>query len=81
MPYYNMPLDDDKTMFLEDLEQRGVLTRLYRMNIISPKPFMLLQARLKIKSLMNQGLSKAAACKRIARVMGVHEKTVYTYIR
>jgi hypothetical protein len=81
MSPYNKPLSDKKTALLLYLEQKGILDELYLMGIITAKPKLMIQSRLKVVALMGQGLSKAAACSRVASLIGVDIKTIYHYLR
>ncbi len=79
--YYNELLNDDKTKLLIELEASGMLARLYRFGIISHKPKMILEARLKVADLMSQGISKAKACRMLSAYIGVTKDTIYTYLK
>jgi len=81
MAYYNELLNDDKTKFLIELESSGMLARLYRFGVITHKPKILLEARLKVADLMSQGISKANACRILSGYLGVTKDTIYTYLR
>ncbi len=79
--YYNELLNDNKTKFLIELDQSGMLGRLYRHGIITHKPKMILEARLKVADLMKQGVSKAKACRMLSNYIGVTKDTIYTYLK
>ena len=79
--FYNELLNDDKTKFLIELNKSGMLARLYRFGIITHKPKMILEARLKVADLMSQGISKAKACSMLSNYIGVTKDTIYTYLR
>lgn len=76
-----MSNQEDKTLFLMWLREKGLLTKLYQYGIITPTIFKMLEARLKIRDLMMQGVTKAEAVKRTAKALGIHEKHCYTYLR
>ena len=71
----------DKTIFLIWLRDKGLLKKLYEYGIVTPTVFKMLEARLKIYDLMSQGVTKANAVKRTAQMLGIHEKHCYTYLR
>ena len=79
--YYNELLNDNKTKFLIELDTSGMLARLYRFGIITHKPKMILEARLKVADLMKQGVSKAKACRMLSNYIGVTKDTIYTYLK
>ena len=79
--YYNELLNDDKTKFLIELDQSGMLAKLYRFGIITHKPKVLLEARLKVADLMKQGVSKAKACRILSGYLGVTSYTIYNYLK
>jgi predicted transcriptional regulator YheO len=81
MSEYNQDLSDKKTALLLYLEQKGILNELYRYGIITAKPKLQIQSRLKVVALMSQGLSKAEACRAVAGLLGVDKKTIYSYLR
>lgn len=81
MTSYNQPLKDKKTALLVWLDKEGLLKELYQEGIITPKAYKMLAARVKVVELMSQGVKKSRACERVARMMCVTPKAVYTYIR
>ncbi len=81
MSYYNTILSDDKTAFLVELDRSGMLSKLYRHGIITTKPKIIIEARLKAVQLMRQGISKSKACSLISSYLSVDKRTVYKYLR
>lgn len=79
--FYNEPLDDEKTEFLQRLKDKGTLAILYRYGIITETVIKSLEARIKVRDLMLQGITKGKSVIRVAEMMGVHPKHLYTYLR
>ncbi len=79
--FYNEPLSDDKTTFMVQLKISGLLKKMYTFGIISPIVFQMIEARLKVKALMDGGTKKGDAVKFVASAIGRHPKHVYTYLR
>ena len=77
MAKYNSVLDDKKTVLLMWLDRKGILQELYAMGVITAKPKVAVESRLRVAHLMSQGVTKRDACQRIANQLGVHVKTVY----
>ena len=81
MTKYNQELADKKTALLLYLDQKGILEQLYAMGVITAKPKIMIESRLRVLALMSQGLSKSSACQRVAHQLGVDKRTVYAYLR
>ncbi len=68
------------TPYLQWLKDKGILTKMYRYGMLTPKPSAMLEIRLKINALMRQGLSKEQAVLNVVDSLGLSRSTIYRYL-
>ena len=70
-----------QTEYLLMLKETGTLTELYKHGVVSDKWMKILEARLKVDSLMRAGASKGQAVRTTASLIGLSPRMVYNYLR
>ena len=68
------------TAYLQQLKERGILTKMYRYGLISHKAAMMLEVRMKVDALMRQGQSKEESIRNVIATTRLSRATIYRYL-
>ena len=68
------------TRLLQELNNKGLLKKLFREGVISYKVFMMLPIRNNVDALMRQGKSHGEAVVHVAQEMDMTRQNIYNYL-
>lgn len=66
---------------LIELRQKGVIDKMYRAGFLPPRVYMMIEANIKVRTLMRSGSSRGQAVKHTAYLFGVTPKCIYSYLK